>query len=131
MGSAGADGEAMRAAGGSIDVEINGRRLWADIRSSAARARAPSLYWRLRPLRPDVIESILKQIEVQLGIETVDRNTHRWMNNEELRALSATTGVDVGAHTLRIRSSPRSHPMNRGRRSMGVAISSNGCSRRV
>ena len=88
-------------AGGYIDVEIDGRRLWADIRSSTARARALlALYWRLRRLRPAVIESILTQIEVRLGIQTVERETHRWMNGEELRALSATTGVDVGAHTL-------------------------------
>ena len=88
-------------AGGGIDVEINGRRLWADIRSSAARARAHlAVYWRLRPLRPAVIESVLEQLEVQLGIRTVDRETHRWMNDEELRALSAKPGVDVGAHTL-------------------------------
>ena len=88
-------------AGGYIDVEFDGRRLWADIRSSAARARAHfALYWRLRRLRPAVIESILAQLEVQLGVQTVDRETHRWMNGEELRALSATTGVDVGAHTL-------------------------------
>ena len=88
-------------AGGCIDIDVDGRRLWADVRSSAARARAHfALYWRLRPRRPDVIESILTQIETQLGIQTVDRDTHRWMNSEELRALSATTGVDVGAHTL-------------------------------
>ncbi len=88
-------------AGGCIDVRIDGRRLWADIRSPAARARAHfALYWRLRPLRPAVIDSILNEIEVQLGIHTVDRDTHRWMNGEELRALSATAGVDVGAHTL-------------------------------
>jgi len=88
-------------AGGYIDVEIDGRRLWADIRASTARARAHfALYWRLRRLRPAVIESILAQLEGQLGIHTVDRDTHRWMNREELRALSATRGVDVGAHTL-------------------------------
>ena len=88
-------------ASGYIDVEIDGRRLWADIRSATARARAHfALYWRLRRLRPAHIESILTQLEVQLGIDTVDRDTHRWMNKEELCALSATAGVDVGAHTL-------------------------------
>jgi peptidoglycan/xylan/chitin deacetylase (PgdA/CDA1 family) len=88
-------------AGGSIDVEIDGQRVWADIRSTAARERAHfALYWRLRRLRPAVIESILAQMEVQLGIQTVDRETHRWMTDEELRALAATSGVDVGAHTL-------------------------------
>ena len=88
-------------AGGYIDVEIEGQRLWADTRSPAARGRAHfALYWRLRRLRPAVIESILTQLEVQLGIQTVDRETHRWMTGEELRALAATTGVDVGAHTL-------------------------------
>jgi len=88
-------------ADGYIDVEIDGRRLWADIRSSTARARAHlALYWRLRRLRPAVIESSLTQLEGQLGIKTVDRDTHRWMNGEELCALSATAGVEVGAHTL-------------------------------
>ena len=88
-------------AGGYIDVEIEGQRLWADTRSPAARGRAHfALYWRLRRLRPAVIESILTQLEVQFGIQTVDRETHRWMTGEELRALAATTGVDVGAHTL-------------------------------
>jgi peptidoglycan/xylan/chitin deacetylase (PgdA/CDA1 family) len=92
---------ACEPASGYIDVEIQGQRLWADIRSSAARARAHfALYWRLRRLRPAVIDSTLTEIEVQLGIQTVDRETHRWMNAEELCALSATTGVDVGAHTL-------------------------------
>ena len=58
----------------------------------------------MRRLRPADIELILTQIEDQLGVQTVDRETHRWMNAEELRALSAKAGVDVGAHTL-------THPM--------------------
>jgi peptidoglycan/xylan/chitin deacetylase (PgdA/CDA1 family) len=86
---------------GHIDIEIDGCRLWVDIRSSGARARAHlALYWRLRRLRPAAIELILTQIEDQLGVQAVDRETHRWMNVEELRALSAKAGVDVGAHTL-------------------------------
>ncbi len=84
-----------------IDVEIGGRHLWADVRSSMARARThAALYCRLQRLRPDAIESNLAQIEAQLGVQTVDRETHRWINAEELRALSTTPGVEVGAHTL-------------------------------
>jgi len=92
---------ACEAADGYVDVEIDGGRLWADIRSSAARARTHfALYWRLRRLPPAVIESILSEIEGQLGVHAVERETHRWMNSEELRALAAKTGVDVGAHSL-------------------------------
>lgn len=86
---------------GNIDMEIGGKRLWADIRSAAARARAhTALYCRLQRLRPVAIESILTQLAAQLGVEIVHRETHRWMNGEELRALAATAGVQVGAHTL-------------------------------
>lgn len=88
-----------------VDIDIDGRRLWADLRSPAARARAHrALYVRLRPLPPDVIEPIVTEVERQLGIRTSDRDTHRWMTHEELRTLSATSGVDVGAHT-------RTHPL--------------------
>lgn len=87
-------------AGGHIDIEIGGRRLWADIRSPLARTRAHfALYWRMRPLPPHVIESMLVQLQSQLNTRAVDRETHRWMNVEELRTLSATPGVDIGAHT--------------------------------
>lgn len=86
---------------GHLDVETAGRRLWADTRSPTARTRAHfALYGRLRPLPPHVIESILTQLESQLGIQTVDRETHRWMNGEELCALAETPGLDVGAHTV-------------------------------
>jgi peptidoglycan/xylan/chitin deacetylase (PgdA/CDA1 family) len=92
-------------AAGYLDLEIAGRRLWADVRSPAARARAHmAIYWRLRRMRPAVIESILDQLELQLGIRTVDRDTHRWMTSEELGVVAGTSGVDVGAHTL-------THPM--------------------
>ena len=86
---------------GHIDVDIGGRRLWADVRSSTARARAHlALYWRLRPLPPRAIESLIEQLEAQLRVPAIDRETHRWMDANELRALSESRGVDVGAHTL-------------------------------
>ena len=85
----------------TIEVEIRGRRLWADRRSSKARERSHlALFWRLRPLCPAAIESILADLESQLGVRSVDRETHRWMNAGELRGLSASDGVDIGAHTL-------------------------------
>jgi peptidoglycan/xylan/chitin deacetylase (PgdA/CDA1 family) len=87
--------------GGYIDVAIGDRRLWADLRSPMARARAHfALYWRLRPLAPHVIESMLADLESQLNIRAVDRATHRWMTVQELRSLAASHEVDIGAHTL-------------------------------
>ena len=88
-------------AGGYLDLEVAGKRFWADVRSRSARARAHmALYWRVRRLRPAAIESLLDRLEEQLGIRTVERDTHRWMTSEELRELANTTGVDVGAHTV-------------------------------
>lgn len=84
-----------------VEVDIGGSRFRGDVRSRTARARVHwALYWRLQRLRPATIESILTGIETQLGIERDDRETHRWMTVDELRALAATAGVDVGAHTL-------------------------------
>ena len=84
-----------------IDLEIAGRRFWGDLRSPAARARVHvALYWRLRPLRPTAIASTLAVLIDQLGVEPAARDTHRWMTVDELRALAATDGIDVGAHTL-------------------------------
>ena len=85
----------------TIEIEIGGRRLWADIRSSSARERAHlALFWRLRPLCPADIESMLADIEKELGVRSFDRESHRWMTVDELRALSASAGIDIGAHTL-------------------------------
>jgi peptidoglycan/xylan/chitin deacetylase (PgdA/CDA1 family) len=84
-----------------VEVDIGGSRFWGDIRSRTARARVhQALYRRLQRLRPSTIESILTGIETQLGVERDDRETHRWMTRDELRALATTAGVDVGAHTL-------------------------------
>ena len=84
-----------------LDLEVAGKHFWADVRSPDARARAHmALYWRVRRMRPAAIESILDRLEKQLGIRTVERDTHRWMTSEELRELAGTTGVDVGAHTV-------------------------------
>jgi peptidoglycan/xylan/chitin deacetylase (PgdA/CDA1 family) len=84
-----------------LELAIGGHRFWGDIRSSMARTRVHlALYWRLRPLRPADIESILTELEAQLGVQPVARETHRWMNVEELRTVSMSRGMDVGAHTL-------------------------------
>ena len=84
-----------------LELDIGGQRFWGDIRSSMARARVHlALYWRLRPLHPAGIESILTEIETQLGVQAISRETHRWMDVEELRALSMKPGMEVGAHTL-------------------------------
>jgi peptidoglycan/xylan/chitin deacetylase (PgdA/CDA1 family) len=90
---------------GFLDLEIAGQPLWADLRSTEARVRAHmAIYWRLRRMSPAAIEPVLERLESQLGIRTVERDTHRWMTREELRELAANSGIDVGAHTL-------THPM--------------------
>jgi peptidoglycan/xylan/chitin deacetylase (PgdA/CDA1 family) len=92
---------ASRTSAGTIDLDVAGRRLWADIRSPQARSRAhAAVFWRLRPLRPADIDRALSALEEQLGIVSVDRPTHRWMTTEELRQLSATSGIEIGAHTV-------------------------------
>ena len=53
-----------------LELEISGHRFWGDIRSSMARTRVHlALYWRLRPLHPAGIDSILTEIETQLGVQ--------------------------------------------------------------
>ena len=85
----------------TIDIEIAGRRLWADVRSPAARDRAHmAVFWRLRSLPLAEIDSALDGIEQQLGVRSSDRETHRWMTVEELRGLSESNNVDIGAHTV-------------------------------
>jgi peptidoglycan/xylan/chitin deacetylase (PgdA/CDA1 family) len=86
---------------GTIDLEIGRRRLWADIRSPAARERAHlAVFWRLRSLPQAEIESALSGIERQLGVRSFDRETHRWMTIAELRTLCDNESFDIGAHTL-------------------------------
>jgi peptidoglycan/xylan/chitin deacetylase (PgdA/CDA1 family) len=85
----------------ALDVEIDGRRLWIDIRSATARERAhKALFYRLRPLRSETIAAIVSDLEVRLDVRSVDREKYRWMTVEELRALASSHGVDIGAHTL-------------------------------
>ncbi len=86
---------------GHVELEIGGRPLWVDIRSSKARERAHlALYWRLRPLPIAVISSTLDELATQVGIPRSDPDSHRWMDTEELRALAESELVDVGSHTL-------------------------------
>jgi peptidoglycan/xylan/chitin deacetylase (PgdA/CDA1 family) len=85
----------------TLEVEIEGRPLWLDIRSASARERAHlALFWRLRPMRPAAIGSVLGDLESQLGVRSSDRHAYRWMTIEELRALSKVDGIEIGAHTL-------------------------------
>jgi len=85
----------------TLELEIDGRRFWADIRSTPARQRAHlALFWRLRPMRLATLELVLTELQAQLGVHPADRQTHRWMTAEELRALSTSDGLEIGAHTL-------------------------------
>lgn len=86
----------------SLEIEIGGQPLWVGTRSPHHRARAHlALFWRLRRLRPDAIESALAEVEARLGVHRVARQTHRWMTLDELRLLAATDGIEIGAHTVR------------------------------
>jgi peptidoglycan/xylan/chitin deacetylase (PgdA/CDA1 family) len=67
---------------------------------TAARAIEVALFWRLRPLRLAAIDSVLADLQAQLGVRSVDRETQRWMTAEELNALSRDDGIDIGAHTV-------------------------------
>ena len=115
----------------TIEIEIGGRPLWIDIRSPSARERAhQALFWRLRPMRPAVIESVLADLEELLGIRTVDRETYRWMTAAELRALSASDGWK-SAHTHSpIPFLPRSSPRSSGGRLRAAAVRSKRCWKR-
>jgi len=89
----------------AIDTEVAGERLWADMRSAEARQRAHmALYWRLQPLRPVTIHACLDQLQAALDGDTSERENYRWMTTEELRSLSESDGVEIGAHT-------RTHPL--------------------
>jgi peptidoglycan/xylan/chitin deacetylase (PgdA/CDA1 family) len=86
---------------GTIDVEVAGRRMWIDVRSTIARERAhQALFWRLRPMRPAAIQSTLDDIEAQLGVRTSDREAYRWMTVQELQSLASQAGFAIGAHTI-------------------------------
>ena len=85
----------------ALELEVAGLRLWVDLRSPAARQRAHwALFWRLRPLRPADIESVLVVIARQLQSPTEPRTTHRWMTIDELRLLAQADNTDIGAHSL-------------------------------
>ena len=51
-------------------------------------------------MRPEAINSILGDLEHRLGVRSAPRESYRWMNAEELRALASGEGLDIGAHTL-------------------------------
>jgi peptidoglycan/xylan/chitin deacetylase (PgdA/CDA1 family) len=90
-----------RTAAQAIETTIDGRRLWADLRSEQARDRAHmALFCRLRPLRPAAIAETLRAVATDLGVPDSARHTHRWMTPDELRALADTRGMHIGAHTV-------------------------------
>lgn len=84
-----------------LDVRVAGASVRVDIRNTAGRERA---YWtlhaRLRRLAPSVIEGVLEDLVVKLGIEPKLRASHRVVNLEELRELSASDAIEVGSHTV-------------------------------
>lgn len=85
----------------ALDVDVEGRRLWLDARSAAARNRAHlALFWRLRPRPTPAIADALDRLAADLQLDPSTRDSHRWMDVDQLRALAAQPGVEIGAHTV-------------------------------
>jgi peptidoglycan/xylan/chitin deacetylase (PgdA/CDA1 family) len=81
-------------------VVVAVRPLLADLRTPAAVARAhKALYWRLRPLPPAEIDRELDALADQLGTNGPEPD-RRPVTEEELRALAAAPGIEIGAHTI-------------------------------
>jgi peptidoglycan/xylan/chitin deacetylase (PgdA/CDA1 family) len=88
-----------------LDITISGRRLRADVRTEAGRARARrALNHRARVLHPNGVEAVLAQVEAQLGTTATPCERHRRASHDELTRLAAMPGLSVGSHTCR-------HPM--------------------
>jgi peptidoglycan/xylan/chitin deacetylase (PgdA/CDA1 family) len=84
-----------------LEVKIENRPVYVDIRSAAGRERAhAALFWRVRRLPQADIDVVIASVEEQLGVRTSPRSTHRWMSDTELLQLADSPGVDVGGHTV-------------------------------
>ena len=84
-----------------LEVDIDGQRVWMDVRSPSARDRAHSqLHGRLRRLPVKTIERILD--EIAPGYKAVDRSLapDRAMSEQELSSLGKKKLFEVGAHTV-------------------------------
>lgn len=84
-----------------LDVCVAGGSVRVDVRTAAGRGRA---YWvlhsRLRTLPPVEIEGVLEDVAEKLGTQPKPRPSHRALDLEELRELSASNVIEVGSHTV-------------------------------
>ena len=88
-----------------LEVELTGQRTLIDVRSDQARRRThAAIHARLRKLPVSIIERFLDELTNELKSATVDRETYRVMNEQELLSLSGSDLFEVGAHTV-------SHPL--------------------
>ncbi|HEX2045480.1 MAG TPA: polysaccharide deacetylase family protein [Gaiellaceae bacterium] len=84
----------------SLDVALDGRRLYVDTRSPAGRGRAHrTLYVRLRELPLGAIERFLDELAAE-GDDPGPREAYRALGRGELAALAAAPAIEVGAHSL-------------------------------
>jgi peptidoglycan/xylan/chitin deacetylase (PgdA/CDA1 family) len=82
-----------------LTLDIAGRRLRADVRSDAARARAHwAIYHRLRPLHAVEISEVLGQLRTQIDAEPAGRESHRFMTMDELRSCATSPVIEIGGH---------------------------------
>ncbi len=87
--------------GDAIDVDIEGRRLWVDVRSPSGRERAHwALYWRLKPLPLPAITATLDAVQRQLGVHAASRPEYRMMTIDDLRDIAGSERHEIGGHTL-------------------------------
>jgi peptidoglycan/xylan/chitin deacetylase (PgdA/CDA1 family) len=83
-----------------VDLTIDGRPFYADIRSDAARQRAlKALNHRLRPLAASDIESALAAVREQVGAGGASPcRAHERLAAADLTELAGDSSVAVGAH---------------------------------
>jgi peptidoglycan/xylan/chitin deacetylase (PgdA/CDA1 family) len=84
-----------------VELQVAGRRMWADIRTAGGRLRTYwALYQRLRSLSLGQIDPVLAELALQLRVSPAARGTYRIMSRKEAVHLSSDDLFDIGAHTV-------------------------------
>jgi len=84
-----------------ISLTIDGNtRSWRLVTFGERRRAYDDLCDWLTPMAPEVRETILAQLQEQLGGESDGRPSHRLMTVNELQTISRDGLIDIGAHTV-------------------------------
>lgn len=82
-----------------VALDIAGARLLLDVGSAPARTRCHwAVYHRLRPRRREAIDAVLDQLRAQ--IDAPPMAPAPFMTSEQLRALTAVPGAEIGGHSV-------------------------------